>query len=213
MSRTIKKATTSQSLYFEILDSTSNTGGRKTGLAYNTAGLTAYYVRNGGAATAITLATLAAANSAWSSGGFKEVDATNMPGIYRLDIPDLSIYYGAESVVFTLKGASGMVQVSSEVQFIDVAVSDVYYQLGLPVGADLSADIQAIKALVNLIPGTKDGKTFAERFTLISAVILGKASGLGTTTAVFRALDDSKDRITATVDANGNRSAVTLDAT
>ncbi len=47
---------------------------------------------------------------------------------------------------------------------------------------------------------------------LIASVCLGKASGLDTTTAVYRAVNDSKARVTATVDANGNRTAVTLDA-
>lgn len=116
--RLIKKGATSQSLYVEILDSTSTTGGRKTGLAYNTSSLVAYYVRAGGSATAITLATLAAANSAWSSGGFKEVDATNMNGIYRLDVPDAAFASGADSVVVTIKGATGMVQVSIAVQLV-----------------------------------------------------------------------------------------------
>ena len=46
-----------------------------------------------------------------------------------------------------------------------------------------------------------------------AAALLGKASGLATTTATFRDIDDSKDRIVATVDANGNRTAVTLDLT
>lgn len=115
--RSILKGATSQTIYVEVLDSTSTTGGRKTGLAFNTASLTAYYTRNAGSATAITLATLAAANSAWSSGGFKEVDATNAPGLYRLDIPDASCAAGSgDSLVVTLKGATGMVQVSTEVQ-------------------------------------------------------------------------------------------------
>lgn len=108
----IAKDSTSRSIDFEILDSTSTTGGRKTGLVYNTASLTAYYHRQGGSATAITLATLAAANSAFSSGGFKEIDATNMPGIYRLDIPDAALATGADYVTITLKGATGMAQVS-----------------------------------------------------------------------------------------------------
>lgn len=126
MSRVIKKGATSQSIYVEILDSTSTTGGRKTGLAFNTSSLTGYYVRNGGSAVAITLATLAAANSAYSSGGFKEVDATNMPGIYRLDVPDAALASGAESVVVTIKGATGAAQVSAEVQLVDNLASDVY---------------------------------------------------------------------------------------
>ena len=45
------------------------------------------------------------------------------------------------------------------------------------------------------------------------AALLGKASGLATATAVYRNVADTKDVITATVDADGNRSAVTLDLT
>lgn len=76
----------------------------------------------------------------------------------------------------------------------------------------LDTEIAAILAKTNLIPGTIDGKTFAQLVTLMAAVLLGKASGLATTTAVYRAVDDSKDRVTATVDADGNRTALTLDA-
>lgn len=45
------------------------------------------------------------------------------------------------------------------------------------------------------------------------AVLLGKASGLATTTAVYRDIADTKDVISATVDADGNRTAVTRDLT
>ena len=58
MARMIKKGATSQSIYVVALDSTSTTGGRKTGLAYNTSSLTAYYTRNGGSATAIMTAVM-----------------------------------------------------------------------------------------------------------------------------------------------------------
>ena len=143
--RTIKKGATDQTVYVEVLDSTSTTGGRKTGLVYNSSGLTAYYARNGAAAAAITLATLAAANSAHSDGGFKEVDATNMPGIYRLDLPDAAVASGAESVVITLKGVTGMAQVSTEIQLVDNTAKDIYDRLGAPAGASAAADIAAIK--------------------------------------------------------------------
>lgn len=46
-----------------------------------------------------------------------------------------------------------------------------------------------------------------------NSALLGKASGLGTTTAVYRDLADSKNRISATVDSDGNRTAVTRDLT
>jgi hypothetical protein len=122
--RQIKKGATSQSVYLIALDSASTTGGRKTGIVFNSAGLTAYYARNQAAATAITLATLATPSTAWSSGGFVEVDATNMPGLYRLDIPDAAVASGADSVVVTVKGATGMVQADIEVQLTGVDLMD-----------------------------------------------------------------------------------------
>jgi len=76
----------------------------------------------------------------------------------------------------------------------------------------VDTEVAAIKAKTDLIPGTVDGKTFAELVTLMAAVLLGKASGLEGTAAVYRAVNDSKDRVTATVDAHGNRTALTLDA-
>jgi hypothetical protein len=59
-----------------------------------------------------------------------------------------------------------------------------------------------------------DGTTTARQSVrLQNSAMGGKASGLGTTTAVYRDLADSKDRISATVDADGNRTAVTRDLT
>lgn len=57
-----------------------------------------------------------------------------------------------------------------------------------------------------------DGATTARQSMRVqNSALAGKASGLGTTTAVFRDLADTKDRISATVDADGNRTAVTRD--
>lgn len=50
--------------------------------------------------------------------------------------------------------------------------------------------------------------TAKHAMNLFLAVLTGKASGLGTTTAVYRDTADSKNRISATVDADGNRTAV-----
>lgn len=46
---------------------------------------------------------------------------------------------------------------------------------------------------------------------LITAALTGKLSGAATTTVTIRDASDTKARITATVDADGNRSSVTLD--
>jgi len=58
------------------------------------------------------------------------------------------------------------------------------------------------------------GLTVRQTLRLILAATAGKVSGAATTSMAFRnALADSKDRITATVDANGNRSAISYDVT
>lgn len=102
---------TSQSVDIFIQDSTSTTGGGKTGLVFNTSGLIAYYTFTGAntTATAISLATLSLVTSAWSSGGFIEIDSSHQPGWYRLDLPNASITSGkGREVNLHLQGATGM---------------------------------------------------------------------------------------------------------
>lgn len=48
---------------------------------------------------------------------------------------------------------------------------------------------------------------------LFAAVLAGKVSGAGTGTETFRGINDDKDRVVATVDSSGNRTAITLDGT
>lgn len=106
MKLTKLKGVTSQRELIYIRHST--TGAGLTGLAFNTASLVAYYVRPGGSPTAITLATLANAQAAFSSGGFVEVDATNMPGLYMFHVPDAVYATGVDAAVVMLKGATNM---------------------------------------------------------------------------------------------------------
>jgi hypothetical protein len=106
---------TSQTVNIFIADSTSTTGAGLTGLVFNTAGLTAYYMLPRAAAVAITLATLAAVTSAYSSGGFKEIDATHAPGWYRLDLPNAAIASGRFSSMH-LQGATNMAPLPVEIE-------------------------------------------------------------------------------------------------
>jgi hypothetical protein len=56
----------------------------------------------------------------------------------------------------------------------------------------------------------ESGLTMRQALRLIAAATAGKVSGGGTTTITFRnAVDDSADRIIATVDSSGNRTALT----
>jgi hypothetical protein len=77
-----------------------------TGLTASTSGLAAYYNRTRTASVNIPLVARTIAQ-AWTSGGFAEVDATNMPGVYRLDLPDAALAAGADDVTIVVRGASG----------------------------------------------------------------------------------------------------------
>jgi len=95
MSRVFEKGATSKSIYVIIRDPSTMQG--LTGLAFGTAGLKVYYTRDGAAPVAITLVTQTPTGG-YSSGGFVEVDATNQPGMYRLDLPNAVIATGVDSV-------------------------------------------------------------------------------------------------------------------
>lgn len=64
--------------------------------------------------------------------------------------------------------------------------------------------------LDEVVEGTTTVRQYLRGF---ASALLAKLSGAATTTVVIRDAGDTKDRITATVDADGNRSAVTLDLT
>ncbi|QND60385.1 hypothetical protein [Mesorhizobium huakuii] len=68
-------------------------------------------------------------------------------------------------------------------------------------------------SLLDRTAGVETGLTIRQAMRLIASALFGKSSGLATTTGVFRDIGDTKNRISATIDADGNRSAVTLDAT
>jgi hypothetical protein len=55
------------------------------------------------------------------------------------------------------------------------------------------------------------GFTAEELMKLMAAALAGKLSGAASTTITIRSVDDSKTRITATVDADGNRTSVVTD--
>ncbi len=77
-----------------------------TGLTASTSGLLARYNRTRTASVSIPLVARTI-GQAWTAGGFAEVDATNMPGVYRLDVPDAALAAGADDVTIVVRGASG----------------------------------------------------------------------------------------------------------
>ena len=112
---TIDKGAASVSL--DIFAQNSTDGTALTGLAYNTANLTAFY-RRGAAITAITLVTQTV-SGAYASGGFVEISATSYEGGYRLDIPDAVLATGVDRASIVLRGAANMQPI-----FINIDLTD-----------------------------------------------------------------------------------------
>jgi hypothetical protein len=78
-----------------------------------------------------------------------------------------------------------------------------------------SAERDAIAAaLLDLVDAIEAGLTPRAALRLVVAALAGKISGAsGTTIAIRNAVADTKDRITATVDSDGNRTAIAYDVT
>jgi hypothetical protein len=96
-----------------------------------------------------------------------------------------------------------------------------YNRIGAPVGATISADILAdFNALTAQIAALSAGSgmdsvlepgiTVRQGQRLMLSVLAGQASGLGTPTVAFRDVNNTADRVVATVDQWGNRSTVAL---
>jgi hypothetical protein len=77
---------------------------------------------------------------------------------------------------------------------------------------DIPTANQNADALLDRAAGVETGVTPRQGLRLMLAAMVGKLSGAATTNILIRDTGDSKDRINATVDADGNRSAVTLDS-
>jgi len=77
--------------------------------------------------------------------------------------------------------------------------------------ADVTAAVPTVAQVTTaVLAGAVDGTTtLAESLALSNSALGGKLSGAGTGTETARDLADSKDRLVYTVDASGNRTAVT----
>jgi hypothetical protein len=176
---------TSVSTYFALR--LSATGLEAPGLVVTTFNL--QYVRSGALPSTVATATaLAAVNSAWAANAAKEIDGTNQPGLYRIDWPDAAFAVGVREVILSLKCATAFTE-------------------------HLRVELQTGNALLDLPDGVETGLTVRQGFRLMAAALAGKASGMGTATGIFRNPGDTKNRITATIDASGNRTAITTDLT
>ena len=172
----------SVSLYFNLQDTT--TSAPVTGKV--AADIVGSYWRQGGVRVAITMSNLAAVNSAYSSGGMKEVDAANMPGLYRVDVPDAALVAGADWVVFTFEETGS---ISNPIP------------IALPTYSSLR------NTLFDKVVETAGGYTAQQVLSLALAVLAGQSTGGG---ATIKTPDGSATRVAATINGSNERTAMTV---
>jgi hypothetical protein len=81
-------------------------------------------------------------------------------------------------------------------------------------GATVSTLATAADYVSTLFGTAVEGSiTFVQMMRGFAAALMGKADGMATTTGHFRDMADTKNRITATQDSDGNRTAITRDLT
>jgi hypothetical protein len=156
-----------------------------TGLTASTSGLSAYYNRTRTASVAITLVARTIAQ-AWTSGGFAEVDSTNMPGVYRLDLPDAALAAGADDVTIVVRGASGTNGAVMTVTLIEEPTNAALVRMGpfevkadglgasdpldIQKGAQHGIDIQCVDAFgsgIDITSATVTAKVYNSGATLV----------------------------------------------
>lgn len=215
----------------------ATTGAPLTGLVFNTSGLTCSYAIDQNARVAVTLATLAAANSAWSSGGFKEIDATNMPGMYRFDPPDASLGTG-QGVSFSFTGANSLCNFEFDLWSVNIQDTVRMGLTALPnvasgaagaiitngtgtaqlatTSGNVALTTAGNTAVVTELMGTTTENngtlTFKGLMRLMSTVLFGRVAISGST-VTFKTADNVKTRATVVTDSSNQRTSVTLDAT
>lgn len=121
----LKAGITSQRVVVFIQDTSSTTGGGLTGLTNASSGLSWYYWREDtGNAGGTSISVVSATRGTFTSGGFIEIDSTNLPGFYELGVPNAVLATGSKWAVMQLKGVTNMAQVNVEVELISVDLTD-----------------------------------------------------------------------------------------
>lgn len=183
----IFKGATSNSVFIELVDST--TGLPKTGIVHTD--VTGSYVRTRSARVAITMATLASASAAYSSGGFILIDDTNQPGVYRIDVPDAAFASGAVAAVVTVK-ATGCRTVSRLFSLVDInnQVACLPNVAAGGVGGLLTAPTTANTGLANVTQFGGTNGTFAAGIPT-AALSSGTEAKIDQTLAYMQFLQDT----------------------
>lgn len=165
----------------------------------------------GSALTSLAPAATALSTATWTSARAGYLDNVNNATLAGASFPtdpaDQSLVIAATDALATLIGdVPTNAELATALAAADDAVLAAIAALSIPT-ANQNAD-----ALLDRAAGVETNRTLRQALRLILAAVAGKVSGAATTTTTIRDTNDSVDRIVATVDADGNRSAVTLNA-
>ena len=123
------------------------------------------------------------------------------------DPADQSLIIAATDALATLIGdLPTNAELATALGTADDAVLAAIAALSIPT-ANANAE-----ALLDRAAGVETNRTLRQALRIMLSALAGKASGLATSTATYRDTNDTVDRIVATVDVDGNRSALTLNA-
>jgi hypothetical protein len=112
------------------------------------------------------------------------------------------------AIISSLTAAGVRSELAVELGRIDTTIGSRLASAGYTTPPTSAAIADAV-----LDDAVEGSETLRQAVRLIRAAAVGKLSGAATTEITIRDAADTKARITATVDSNGNRSAVTTDAT
>lgn len=137
-----RQGAVSQILQVFIQDSSSTVGAGLKSLTPGSTSLTLYYHQDSDASTGVAVTLTTMTIGTYKSGGFAELNQTNLPGCYQVCFPNAAFATTAASVLASLRGATNMADLPIEID-LDAQV-DTYYWNGSPVQAPNTAGVPAV---------------------------------------------------------------------
>ncbi len=203
----VKGGSTNVTTYFVLrtaADGTATTGATITSIDLQ-------YVRSGAAPSAKVDATaLAAADSVHADNKAIEIDATDAPGLYRVDWPDAAFAAGAREVILTVKLASSFTEhLRVEIDAIagDASAANQTTIINHLTDVKGTGFVKDTDSLVDLAHTGADGDTLEELSDEIALV--GGAVGSGSDSVTITLEDDDNNPVGSaevwiTSDADGD---------
>jgi hypothetical protein len=178
--------------------------GAQSGLVHDSVGLEASYWRAGGLKVPIALAPLAALDSLWTEGGFKEKSAGGVPAIYRLDVPHDAFVEGVPWVEIEVNYNNGdsfhveRIPITGELRLQDVFsalslnLNTILQRIGFVDGVAPETIIDHLRAMMSQDAATPSGLgTFSPQQVSLQALAGRFGFGAGLFPLIVTVKDDN----------------------